>query len=326
MRRAIIGLIIVAAAALMPSWASADDSAIAKEIRERLRLQQQIGQLEGFSININVEEGTVWMKGYVASDPQQKMALGVAQRVKGVKQVVNALEVQAPAQVAANPVAVDDASARRSSVMINALKRLKRDSSPSPTPSPPKNPLVKLTPQTNPEVVTATGSGVAKAANAQASPASAITISGPAAAAQAQMQAQMQAQYAAMVAYNQTPRPFAPAGYQGVPGANPAAAAMAMPAAFAQAAAGGQPMPPSYHPPNGGVVPARYDHPRMPGYAWPSYAAHPNYAATTYPKQYSANAWPYIGPFYPYPQVPLGWRKVQLEWDDGWWFLDFKAK
>ena len=25
---------------------------------------------------------------------------------------------------------------------------------------------------------------------------------------------------------------------------------------------------------------------------------------------------PYIGPFYPYPQVPLGWRKVQLEWDD----------
>ena len=32
----------------------------------------------------------------------------------------------------------------------------------------------------------------------------------------------------------------------------------------------------------------------------------------------------YIGPFYPYPQVPLGWRKVTLEWDDGWWFLDFK--
>jgi hypothetical protein len=43
----------------------------------------------------------------------------------------------------------------------------------------------------------------------------------------------------------------------------------------------------------------------------------------TYPKQYSPTAWPYIGPFYPYPQVPLGWRKVTLEWDDGWWFLDF---
>lgn len=24
-----------------------------------------------------------------------------------------------------------------------------------------------------------------------------------------------------------------------------------------------------------------------------------------------------------YPQVPLGWRKVTLEWDDGWWMLDF---
>ena len=66
-----------------------------------------------------------------------------------------------------------------------------------------------------------------------------------------------------------------------------------------------------------------YDNPQLPGYAWPSYAASPNYAALTYPKQYSASAWPYIGPFYPYPQVPLGWRKVTLEWDDGWWFLDF---
>jgi hypothetical protein len=73
-----------------------------------------------------------------------------------------------------------------------------------------------------------------------------------------------------------------------------------------------------------GVAPARYDQPCLPNYAWPSYAAYPNYAAVTYPKQYSPTAWPYIGPFYPYPQVPLGWRKVTLEWDSGWWFLDFK--
>ena len=93
---------------------------------------------------------------------------------------------------------------------------------------------------------------------------------------------------------------------------------------------GGQPMqasyPPGYVPVSGGVAPARYDHPNMPAYSWPSYAAHPNYAAVTYPKQYSAQAWPYIGPFHPYPQVPLGWRKVTLEWDDGWWMLDFKSK
>jgi len=89
---------------------------------------------------------------------------------------------------------------------------------------------------------------------------------------------------------------------------------------------GGQPQPAYIPGTGGGVAPARYDHPHMPGYAWPSYAAYPNYAAATYPKQHSAAAWPYIGPFYPYPQVPLGWRKVQLEWDDGWWMLDFKAK
>jgi len=72
-----------------------------------------------------------------------------------------------------------------------------------------------------------------------------------------------------------------------------------------------------------GAAPARYDQPNMPNYAWPSYAPYPNYAAVTYPKQYSPTAWPYIGPFYPYPQVPLGWRKVTLEWHDGWWTLDF---
>ena len=87
----------------------------------------------------------------------------------------------------------------------------------------------------------------------------------------------------------------------------------------------GAPLP-MYSAANGGgaTAPARYDQPCLPNYAWPSYAAYPNYAAVTYPKQYSPTAWPYIGPFYPYPQVPLGWRKVTLEWDDGWWFLDFK--
>ena len=74
----------------------------------------------------------------------------------------------------------------------------------------------------------------------------------------------------------------------------------------------------------GGVAPVRYDQACMPNYAWPSYASYPNYAAVTYPRQYSPTAWPYIGPFYPNPQVPLGWRKVTLEWKDGWWYLDFK--
>ncbi len=73
-------------------------------------------------------------------------------------------------------------------------------------------------------------------------------------------------------------------------------------------------------------VPMRGDGPNMPNYAWPSYASYPNYAALQYPTQYSPTAFPYIGPFYPYPQVPLGWRRVSLEWDDGWWYVDFDER
>jgi hypothetical protein len=103
----------------------------------------------------------------------------------------------------------------------------------------------------------------------------------------------------------------APAGYHRLKHA----ARVAPPAAVYSPVGGG-----------GGPIPAAYDQPHMPGYAWPSYAAYPNYAALSYPKQYSPTAFPFIGPFYPYPQVPLGWRKVSLEWDDGWWFLDFQDR
>lgn len=63
--------------------------------------------------------------------------------------------------------------------------------------------------------------------------------------------------------------------------------------------------------------------PSLPNYAWPATADYPNYSQVSYPKQYAAGAFPYVGPFYPYPQVPLGWRKVTMEWHDGYWWLDF---
>ena len=104
-----------------------------------------------------------------------------------------------------------------------------------------------------------------------------------------------------------------------------AASGQVMPAGFHRLGAGHKFQRPMamYAGGPGGVAAPAMDQAYMPNYAWPSYAAYPNYAALTYPKQYSPTAWPYIGPFYPYPQVPLGWRKVSLEWDDGWWFLDF---
>lgn len=41
---------------------------------------------------------------------------------------------------------------------------------------------------------------------------------------------------------------------------------------------------------------------------------------TTYPWAAVANAVPAA----PYPEVPLGWERVTLRWDDGIWWLDFK--
>jgi hypothetical protein len=128
--------------------------------------------------------------------------------------------------------------------------------------------------------------------------------------------------YAPQVAARPGVAPPAPYALQPVP-----ATAHPRPIAPSYTSAPNQHGAPGYAPqPTGYPAPYRYDQPYMPGYAWPSYAAHPNYAGVTYPKQYSPTAWPYIGPFYPYPQVPLGWRKVTLEWDDGWWMLDFKDR
>ncbi len=84
--------------------------------------------------------------------------------------------------------------------------------------------------------------------------------------------------------------------------------------------------PPNYGHPGQGASHTVYDMPHLPNYAWPSYAHYPNSAQVSYPQQYSASAWPYIGPFYPYPQIPLGWRRVQLEWDDGYWNLNFDPR
>ena len=89
---------------------------------------------------------------------------------------------------------------------------------------------------------------------------------------------------------------------------------------------GAPPYPPSYGNQGAGASQAVYNSPNMPDHAWPSYAQYPNTAAVSYPQQYSASAWPYIGPFYPYPQVPLGWRDATLRWDDGQWNLMFKPR
>jgi BON domain len=274
MRRFVFGFAMLTLATCWQSAAQADpqqDKQIAQEAIQRLQAEKKAGGLKGFSLDLQVEEGTLWLSGRVANKDQQDKALDIARRVPGVKQVVNDLSIAAPATPATvKPVG---ATEETQSVLVgsNSVK-------PATTNMP-------------------------RAMKSNVRPTS----------------------YGGEMASNNYSRPV-PANYGG---GGPVAFAPARSVSHQQVVQGGVPgqpqrmvMPTSHQ----GVSPARYDQPQMPGYAWPSYAASPNYAGVSYPKQYSASAWPYIGPFYPYPQVPLGWRKVSLEWDDGWWFLDFKDR
>ena len=60
-------------------------------------------------------------------------------------------------------------------------------------------------------------------------------------------------------------------------------------------------------------MPGPYDlnPPKMPPYAWPTYAPYNNYSRVAYPQAYPYQAFPFIGPCYPFPKIPPGWRSVK---------------
>jgi hypothetical protein len=323
MRRYFFGLAMMALAMMAPAIARADDSQIARQIIERLQVEKRAGNLKGFNIDLQVDEGTVWMSGKLASEQQRAKALDIARRIPGVKQVVNDLKVAGEetkrpirSEMADDSVPTDDADvASKSGVsgLLNGLKPAywsRRDKAEESTDAS----------EVKPASATAVGTGVTPGAvqaapapyyapTARPAPQATPVSSGPA------QIGQTTPRDPVAVSRAGSPLPMGAAGlrqtqYEGQ---------------IIQEGGGvgpnGEPCP-MYGAPGVGAM--RYDHPNMPGYSWPSYAAYPNYAAVTYPKQYSPTVWPYIGPFYPYPQVPMGWRKVTLEWDDGWWFLDFK--
>lgn len=406
MRRYVFRLALLSLAALSPSVSYGDDQQIAQQILEKLQAEKKAGTLKGFSIDLQVDEGTVWLSGRVTSEQQQARALDLARRVTGVKQVVNDLSVSSPAKtgVAAKAVATPKVETPAPTYAYNPPAAQSVAATPaipftpieSPRsipatpiepaaehgavavelpPSPAAPAMVEATPlaaepkayqqaerrpaqpsvlnnvsktlmsavhgskseavqhaSTSQEIAKATGSGPIGSGvepGSLGSPRGVVQAAQPIANAGAEYQ---QPQYpanpqmAGMVPMGM-PYPYMVPVYAGPRPQVPLAVAPASSQSYVQGGgAMGAPQP-MYMPGSGvGVAPARYDHPQMPGYAWPSYAACPNYAAVTYPKQYSPTAWPYIGPFYPYPQVPLGWRKVTMEWDDGWWFLDFKDR
>ncbi len=334
------------------------DRQIGEKLTQALQKARDRGYLEGFGIGVHVDNGYAWLKGEVASEEQQQIALEIARRIPRVRQVINDLTVVGTAgDKSLHQIAQAIGARLQTAESLGSLRGANMDVRVA-------SDTILLTGVVANAEQEQLAVDLARQVSGQNNVQSDLTI-GPVAYAQTatanvdlattelQSQAHLQppmaigpvpvstavpqpgyvmangpmpqgmvapadTQYMAM---NQRPRPLGATRL-----ASYAGAAVAAPFAMMGQAAG-MGMGPAHMPsPGYNQVPARYDHPNLPGYAWPSYAAHPNYAAVTYPKQYSPTAWPYIGPFYPYPQVPLGWRKVTLKWDDGWWQLDFNAK
>jgi hypothetical protein len=296
MRRLLTGFVFAAVTAIVPALALAGNQQVAEEIANRLKTS---GQMSDYKIGVKYQNGTAWLHGRVSSPEQMKAALRLTFKTATVDRVVNQLTI-APSEIA--QTAKSSVNDRATPTAYNPL----RDAASAAKAKQQKTTLMmRLEAATRRKPRTEASQPLpireqAPARDDQLPDSKPSTVTQVAAEEPQELPPPKQARPAARVAMMQ-PGSRGPVAPNGAP----------MPmyqAATAQA----------------GAAPARYDQPCMPNYAWPSYAAYPNYASLTYPKQYSPTAWPYIGPFYPYPQVPLGWRKVTLEWDSGWWFLDFK--
>jgi hypothetical protein len=298
-----------AAALLLPAPPATAETAAEKSMAQQIgRRLKDSGQLRNYRIGVKYQDGVAWLTGDVSSSDQRATAVQLAEQMPGVNHVVCQLGC-----TAAGPAESDHSP--KLFQAFNETQLTSAQSGPSP--------VVQAHTANN-------GMQMQRApAMARANPQVARNQmgrgnmplpsrrlpTGSAGPAIRQVSAQQNVYPASAPC---APGAMAPGsmgggamgGQGGQYGAAGGAGMGAVPVGFVHHGAGRGPS---------------YENAQMPGYAWPSYASHPNYAALTYPKQYSPTAWPYIGPFYPYPQVPLAWRKVSLEWDDGWWFLDFSA-
>ena len=313
MRTLIYSLLAVVLLVAPTNVASADsdqDREMALEIANNMKVS---GQLKDYRVGVKYHDGVAWLSGTITSEKQKAAAEQIARRSAGVERIVSKLVVS-PQQMASRN---SPSGKQVKSTQRNQQKKVVRTG---------VQPVVNI-------------DNYSKAGTLAETPARARPEAPSVAKRRPTRQSRQRVGNNKQRVGNNMPRPYARIAQR----------PQGQPARGGQQARGGQPVhPASYGGPGmggpgmggpgmggpgmgggspmaaAGSRPVSYDSPQMPGYAWPSYAANPNYAALTYPKQYSPAAWPYIGPFYPYPQVPLGWRKVTLEWDDGWWFLDFK--
>lgn len=325
MRRFLFGVVIASVSAAMPSLAFGGDREIAKTVMNELQQYKDAGQLKGFDVNLKVEDGIVYLMGDVANRNQRALIAKAAASAAGSANVVNEIQIreasnsvqtvsaeQSDVPSVADTVITDTIFDRLAQAKDSGqLRGFKLDISTVDGDVWVRGSVAN---QQQKDIVLDVASrvtGVARVIDevtvkgqGEIRPVSTSTPQPPLPLPQG---SSMPTMGPAQTVGQGVPQAFAPSGLASYSPAAPA------PMQYSQAAGIDMGAP-------------RYDQPNLPNYAWPSYAAHPNYAAVTYPKQYSPSAWPYIGPFYPYPQVPLGWRRVSLEWDDGLWYLDFSSK
>jgi osmotically-inducible protein OsmY len=397
MRRLVFGLAVLGMFAVVQPQTQADDQAVAQRVVETIQQHKKTGALKGFGLDLQVENGVVWVKGEVANAQQHLLLIQSVAQLEGVVDVVNDVKIRAPkptpvaqpttdifggiAQGVKNALGLEGNADAKPEVAPEPVTETTATEDPTPLPAvfpEPVGAVVRVkqvrpvTPEINDDAIAQTigqqlgalkDTGKLENFNVQisvsggtvwvkgfaADEAQQASILGiaqniggvdkvvndmiirrPAAfqiASVTQIPVPAPAPAFGVATAPVAPQP-APVALQPAPVALQPAPVAPQPALVAHAAAMRAPVasaPVQMIATPSGIAQARYEQPNLPAYAWPSYAAAPNYGQVNYPKQYSASAWPYIGPFYPYPQVPLGWRKVSLEWTDGWWFLDFES-
>lgn len=350
MRRFLFGVVIASVTAAMPAWAFGGDREIAKAVMSELQQHKAAGSLKGFDIDLKVEDGVVYLDGKVASREQRALVAQAAANEVGIGNLVNKIQVieAQPAMVAAPRMASPKPISNASSA-VQPASTTQQSTQPTAADVAVTDSIIAKLQQLKSagqlrgfELDVSTVGGdvwlrgrvanatqktlildAARRSRGVARVIDDITVNGD--------NAIRQASTGGMTPATSQPAPIPQGSSMPVAGQSAPMMPQAFaPSGFASANMGGVPggMPVAMQGAGGsyGAGAPRYDQPNLPSYAWPSYAAAQNYSAVTYPKQYSPSAWPYIGPFYPYPQVPLGWRKVALEWDDGLWYLDFTSK
>ncbi len=312
MRQLIYGMAIALAVTFSPMLANAGNQKMVESVANML---QASDLAEGCDIGLKYQNNTVWLTGTVPSEAKRVAIEACVFHVKGVDKVVNELEV---AEKAAEPEQVASAPIQDGEVQAAGYQRSILRERPMA-----QRPAMTM-PQTTVGMQTANRpTGIPQGAQIISDEVVSVEpmsgLSSPTLPAMATPAPAVGSNYPvnAMMVPSQpitmTP-PMQPVNYS---------MANTAPVQYQTAST---PLPmnsPAYATKRHGGPSMRYDQPHLPRHAWPSNASYPNTAAVQYPKRYSAKAWPFIGPFYPYPQVPDGWRKVTLEWHDGYWHVDF---